>query len=233
MKPLSKICQSCGNRFYKKYGSNHSFLLPRKKFCSQICLVQSRVGKIAWNRGKVYSGEEKKQINLSGLEKGRGLRKGKKFPELSGENSPVWKPKTLFTCPICKKEMTLAPWEKRRKYCSLTCRGLDKRGANSPVWKGENAKTKIRTRIMQMAEYTEWRLSCFRRDKFTCQECLNPKSRPLEIHHIKPYAIIKREYGFKTPEQARLCEELWDIKNGKTLCRTCHRATDTYAKNLK
>lgn len=84
-----------------------------------------------------------------------------------------------------------------------------------------------------MAEYTEWRLTCFRRDNFTCQECKDPEAKPREVHHILSYADLKKKYKFTSPEEARKCKKLWDIKNGVTLCRTCHRATDNYAKNLK
>jgi len=231
MKITYKICRSCGDKFYKKEYCSQKRFTEKIKFCSTKCrLVWLR--KNTWNKGKHYSDEQMKKMNLSGLEKGRCLRKGKTFPEFSGENHPNWKPKTSFNCPVCKKEMILSPWELRRKYCSLRCRGLDKRGEKSPVFKGENASTKLRQRIMQMAEYTEWRLSCFRRDGFICRECKNPKSRPFEIHHIKSYAEIKKQYGFKTPEDARKCKELWDTNNGMTLCRSCHRMTKTYPKNL-
>ncbi len=234
MKIPSKICQSCGNVFYRK--PNYPlkrFLQPRKKYCSRECAFKGWNGRTPWNKGKNYTESFIKKMNLSGLEKGRGFFKGRNNPGVTGENNGTWKPKRIVTCPICNKELQFAPWEKSRKFCSLRCRGLGKRGSNSPVFKGENSLTKLRNRIRQMAEYTEWRLNCFRRDNFTCQDCKNPKSKPIEVHHLKAYAEIKKEYGFKSPEEARMCKILWDIKNGQTLCRTCHRATDTYAKNLK
>ena len=225
-----KICQSCGDKFYKKDYCSPKRFREQIRFCSTPCRLVW-LSKNTWNKGKHYSKEQLGKMNFSGLEKGRGLRKGKTFHEFSGENHPGWKPKTSFTCPVCKKEMLLSPWELRRKYCSLTCRGLDKRGANSPVFKGENALAKLRQRIMQMAEYTEWRLVCFRRDNFTCQEC--GSLRPLEVHHKTSYAELKKRYKFNSPETARMCKELWDIDNGITLCRSCHRMTPTYPQNLK
>lgn len=234
MKIPYKICQSCGDKFYKKDNQNlKKFLSPRKKFCSKECMFDSLKKHAGWNRGKHYSKETIKKMNFSGLEKGGISRKGKKFPNQSGKNHPNWKQKTLFLCPVCKKKKYLSPWELRRKYCSLTCRGLDKRGANSPVFKGENSSTKLRNRIRQMAEYTEWRLKCFRRDKFICTKCNNPKSKPLEVHHIESYSELKKKYRFNSPESARDCKKLWDISNGITLCRSCHRMTDSYAENLK
>ena len=34
-------------------------------------------------------------------------------------------------------------------------------------------------------------------------------------------------------EQARNCDALWDMENGRTLCISCHRKTDTYGGNSK
>ena len=36
------------------------------------------------------------------------------------------------------------------------------------------------------------------------------------------------EYQIKTFEQALNCAELWDINNGRTLCKECHKKTDNY-----
>lgn len=34
---------------------------------------------------------------------------------------------------------------------------------------------------------------------------------------------IQEENNIKTLEDAENCEELWNINNGRTLCRNCHR----------
>ncbi len=233
MKIPYKICQSCGDKFYKKPNiSLKRFLEPRKIYCSVACRTNELKKNAGWNKGVHYSEETLKKMNFSGLEKGRGLRKGLKLPEFSGENHPNWKPKVTNHCPICKKEMVLAPWEAKRKFCSLKCRGLGKRGKNSPVFKGDFTARKLRTRICQMAEYTEWRLSVFRRDNFTCQSCKNSESKPIEAHHLVSYSELKKQYKFDSPETARKCSKLWDISNGQTLCRSCHCMTPTYPKHL-
>lgn len=188
-------------------------------------------GNIPWNKGVEYSEELKSRLDTRGLEKGRGLFKGKSRPELQGKNSPLWKKRRIVVC-LCGTLLEFAPWEKNRKFCSLQCRGLAKRGINSPVYKGENAVGKLRIRIHQLPEYTNWRFTIMKRDNFTCQTCKDPKAKPREVHHIKSYKDIKKQYSFTTVEGARMCKELWNLENGVTICRECHRKTDSYPKNL-
>lgn len=57
-------------------------------------------------------------------------------------------------------------------------------------------------------EYKEWRTKVFMRDKFTCVIC-GKTGGELEAHHI---------YTFADHPDLRL-----DIKNGVTLCKTCHK----------
>lgn len=40
-----------------------------------------------------------------------------------------------------------------------------------------------------------------------------------------------KEYNIKNYNEALLCEELWNINNGRTLCLPCHKTTDTYLNN--
>lgn len=37
----------------------------------------------------------------------------------------------------------------------------------------------------------------------------------------------------ETGQHVASCKELWDIANGRTLCRDCHKKTDTWGTNLK
>lgn len=71
---------------------------------------------------------------------------------------------------------------------------------------------------------------CVRRDLFTCQLCGDKNGSNLEVHHLKQFAKIIRDKGIKTIEEAKLCLDLWDISNGQTLCKRCHKKTDSYLK---
>lgn len=57
-------------------------------------------------------------------------------------------------------------------------------------------------------EYAEWRLSVFKRDNFTCQEC-GQVGGELNAHHIKSY---------KKYPKLRIT-----LSNGTTLCKECHK----------
>jgi 5-methylcytosine-specific restriction endonuclease McrA len=158
--------------------------------------------------------------------KGNKIRLGAIVPK--GKEHWSWKPRTEHLCPICSKLMLLCPWEKNRKFCSLKCRGLGKRDVNSPVYKGEHGSKRIRVRIMDMPEYKEWRTAVFRRDGWKCTWCGSKKN--IEADHVHSLAKLLRENEIKTPAQARRCPTVWDVANGRTLCRECHRTTDSYLK---
>ena len=93
-------------------------------------------------------------------------------------------------------------------------------GANSYNWKG--GITPLNDKIRHSFEYRQWRSDIFTRDEFTCQEC-GQIGGGLNAHHIRPFSSILQKYEIVTIEEALRCEELWNINNGITLCKECHR----------
>lgn len=83
-------------------------------------------------------------------------------------------------------------------------------------------------------EYSIWRLEVFKRDNFTCKECGKKGgwNSVLKTDHIKQFALILKENNIKSLDDARSCKELWDINNGRTLCKECHKKTPTWGINL-
>lgn len=100
-------------------------------------------------------------------------------------------------------------------------------GSKSHFWKG--GKTKISDAIRNCFKYRQWRSDVFTRDNFTCQDCGGKKGGSFEAHHIKSISKIIEQYNIKTLKEALSCEELWNINNGRTLCKDCHKKTDGYA----
>lgn len=85
---------------------------------------------------------------------------------------------------------------------------------NHHKWKGGIARD-----IHGNTENKVWRLSVFTRDSFTCQVC-KKIGVYLEAHHIKSWA---------THPELR-----YEITNGITLCKECHKLTDNYkGKNVQ
>lgn len=94
-------------------------------------------------------------------------------------------------------------------------------GANNPQWKG--GVTPQHLLLRNSPEYRIWREAVFERDNWTCVFC-GRRSQVgdkvvLHADHIQPFA----DY----PE-LRL-----DVNNGRTLCKDCHKTTDTYGVNTR
>ena len=93
------------------------------------------------------------------------------------------------------------------------------KGALSRHWKG--GLTELDKLIRNSLKYDVWRNQVFVRDNFTCQKC-GKVGGNLEGHHINHFKDIIRNNNIKSLDDATLCNELWDINNGITLCIECH-----------
>lgn len=109
------------------------------------------------------------------------------------------------------------PWNKGKKgEYGTSLKGkprLNLRGENHWAWKG--GVTPINRTIRNSLEMKIWREKVFERDNYTCQFC-NKKGGNLNADHIKQFAYFP-ELRFK-------------ISNGRTLCKECHKKTDTFSK---
>jgi len=97
-----------------------------------------------------------------------------------------------------------------------------------PFYKG--GVTILSKIIRQCYLYRQWCSDVFTRDDFTCQFC-GKRGGELAPDHIKAFSDILKENNIDTFEKAIMCAELWDINNGRTLCRECHKTTDTFGWN--
>lgn len=88
---------------------------------------------------------------------------------------------------------------------------LGKVGELTNNWRG--GTTKQRTLAMSRDDYKQWRKAVFERDNYTCQSC-NIKGGDLEADHIKAWCSFP--------------DLRYEISNGQTLCKDCHRKTSTY-----
>lgn len=109
-------------------------------------------------------------------------------------------------------------------------KSLKSRGPLGNNWQG--GKTELNLSIRNSFEYSQWRTSIFNRDNFTCQTCKKVGGK-LNVDHIKAFTQILRESNITSKDEALMCTELWDIDNGRTLCKPCHIKTDTYGWKSK
>jgi hypothetical protein len=86
-----------------------------------------------------------------------------------------------------------------------------KRGENSGTWKG--GVTARNAQIRTSIEYKNWRREVFSRDDYSCVSC-GHRGGSMEADHIKPFCAFP--------------ELRFDASNGRTLCRPCHKQTDTF-----
>ncbi len=95
------------------------------------------------------------------------------------------------------------------------------RGEKSHLWKG--GLTKKHQSIRTSLEYRLWRESVYQRDNYTCVWCGARSARGVKVYleadHIKPFS--------QYPELR------FAIDNGRTLCKPCHKTTDTYANKAR
>lgn len=127
----------------------------------------------------------------------------------------------------------------RNKYCSWDCKVLaqvgvkateehkknlsvahmgKRKGPLNNMWKG--GVTAINDVIRTSTKYKQWRYRVFNRDKFLCRIGGKKHGSRLNAHHIKSFA--------KYPKLRFV------LSNGITLCESCHKKTDNYArKSLK
>ena len=96
-------------------------------------------------------------------------------------------------------------------------------GKNHYNWKG--GLTPLVRQIRRCFKYRQWRNEVFTGDNFTCILCKKRGGWIEADHYPKSFSEIFYGNKIKTIKQALNCEELWNINNGRTLCRKCHDET--------
>lgn len=107
---------------------------------------------------------------------------------------------------------------------------LGKFGEQANNWRGGSYPLNMLIRRSQ--KYRQWRTAVFERDNYTCQECGskngNGKTINLNADHIEAFSALMIKHGVDSVQSALICADLWNIKNGRTLCIDCHKKTDNF-----
>lgn len=130
------------------------------------------------------------------------------------------------------KKTGLTPWNKGKTHTLATRTLLSMKLKGRKVWNtGMGVGSPLGTAIRRCDKYKVWRTAVFVRDGYKCAMC-GSKGR-LQADHIKPFALICKEHKIRSVKQAEKCNELWNIENGRTLCVSCHKMTDTYSGKVQ
>ncbi len=136
-------------------------------------------------------------------------------------------------CKICGEEIyvTKSKLEKDHGlYCSNKCSAEDRNvcGENHPAWKG--GLRAFSEKVRGIKEYRVWRKMCFENCINECDICGSKEN--LQVHHIKAMKLVLKDNNINTIEEAKNCEELWDVTNGQVLCKECHKLI-TFKREIK
>jgi len=127
------------------------------------------------------------------------------------------------------KEKGFGKWMKGKKLSEETRQKISKNSAR--IWLGKLIRTSF--------EYKLWRKGVFLKDKYTCILCGDNQGGNLEADHYPiPFSAILNklivEQGLENLYNKALKYEMfWILDNGRTLCRECHKKTDTYGEKAK
>ena len=103
-------------------------------------------------------------------------------------------------------------------------------GEKHPNWGG--GITPLYRAIRNSLEYQLWADKIRKKDYFTCQGCKKIGNN-LHVDHIISLRQIVISKNIKTLQDARECKQLWDISNGRVLCKPCHLKTDTWGSKAR
>jgi len=221
-------CNRCGKSFQRRvsavssenYCSWECRKVPTKKTC-EACKKEYEVGSSHWRTSRFCS--------KSCAKSGENHHFYGKHPQMPEGYEPWLKGKTAATDGRIA-EMAKKVSESHKQQFAEGIR--NNKGANNPNWKNGQGTSEIHNIVRQLQKYKEWRLAVFTRDNFICVKC-GDVSREINADHIKRFSDIMHENNIKTTEQAELCNELWDIDNGRTLCIECHKKTETYGNRKR
>lgn len=202
---LQKPCLYCKKVFSKSVNESLRDWTERRKFCSKECFNSSKIGI------KPPTGYSFEKGHVSCWKGTKGLVK---------PNSGSFKKGMKLSKETRLKMMGRTPWNKGKPFLQI-------RGSNNKNWKG--GITPLIRSIRNLTEMKDWIMNCMKRDNFTCQECGRKRCIGdrviLDVHHIKSFKDIMNDNNLNNLDDARSCKELWDLDNGKTLCRECHNKT--------
>lgn len=203
---ITKPCLRCSNLFF---GLKHA------RYCKN-CIGTLKMKPITGYKNCLFCNKSFPYRDTL-LVRGDGPIKSIKSKFCSKKCSTTYKNKTA----ICTPEQLKRKSEVTRRTFKGKKLSKERRirmskywsGSNSHFWKG--GVTNKNMILRESVDFSLWRESVFKRDDYTCQRC-KQRGGKLQAHHIKRFS----DYP----------ELRFDINNGQTLCKSCHKLTDNYGR---
>ena len=218
-----KLCIICGKAFFAKKDCE----TRNQLYCSIKCSGISQIGRKPTEKqlkalekgrykGKEIGGWKWKNKSKEKLSKSkRGIKLSKEHREALSKVKKG-KPVPHLHTPEANKKLSEALLGKPQPW---------NRGKNHHNWQG--GITELNWQIRNSLKYKNWRRLIHKRDNWTCQLC-GKKGGKIHVDHKEKFAKILYENNIKTLEDALNCKEIWDIDNGRVLCKDCHEKTNTW-----
>lgn len=216
-------CDRC-KKFYIGEGS---------MYCSRFCADKSNGEKIRGENHPMW-GKKHKESSLKKMSEKTSGENNPMFG-LRGKDHPAFGKHWKVIGRIGKRGKDNPLWgrkqsEHQRNVLSKKHKGYNNpmfgvRGKFAPNWRG--GTTSLKKIIRNSSQYISWRNKVFERDGWKCKKCLKVGGK-LHVHHIKSFSLILKEEKIKCFSDISSESQLWDIKNGYTICVPCHKNTENY-----
>jgi len=162
---------------------------------------------------------EKRRIQLDKLHK---LRKGMKHTEEAKNKIRIGNTGKSFSREYRNK---LRKAKLGRKLTDEHRKNIGKKRDKNGNWQG--GKTKVSFLVRNCVIYKKWRQEVYIKDNFTCQRC-KKSGGSIEAHHKKSFSKLLNEAKEYMPlltwyDACLLYTPLWDVNNGITYCKDCHK----------
>lgn len=210
---IKKICEGCEEHF-----TVHLYRSKTARFCSRSCKslvlyksnqgLQKRIGKKTFLCQECGTGFVDYRCKKRKFCSNRcSTKKIRDTAKLSQSIKEAWS--------SGRRRGGYKMSERGKKNISDAHKKKVKEGTHH-LWRG--GITPVNQKIRTSREYKLWREVVYKRDNYTCVWC-HRRGGILNADHIKPFA--------QYPELR------FAIDNGRTLCISCHKTTETYGRPKK
>lgn len=196
---------NCGTCHESRTIKMSTFIQQKKK--NFICRSCSQIGKVAWNKNK----------------------KGLQIAWNKGLNSIINR-----DCLFCKENFKIESF-KIQECCSHSCAQRLRVELGLHHF-GDGTKTSLNFAVRATVQYKNWKKRVIERDGYLCKKCgvesVVGKFVLMHVDHIEPLSFLLKKHKIQTVYDAQDCRGLWNIENGRVLCKVCHLKTETYSRRV-